>query len=50
MLLKRELEAALSRVLGPALTFLTSLLMAAIFVGSGILLEYLVGLAVGNET
>ena len=50
MLLKRELEAALSRVLGPALTFLTSLLMAAIFVGSGILLEHLVGLAVGNET
>lgn len=50
MLLKQELHAALLRVLRPALTVLTSLLMASILVGSGILLEWLIGLAVGNGT
>ena len=50
MLLKQELIAALHRVLPAALTFLTSLVMAAILVVSGILLEYLIGLAVGYET
>lgn len=50
MPLKQELYIALNRVLRPALTVLTSLLMASILVSSGILLEWLVGLAVGNET
>lgn len=50
MLLKRELYIALNRVLRPALTVLTSLLMASILVSSGILLEWLIGFAVGNET
>ena len=42
MSLKDELLAAL--------TFLTSLVMAAVMVGSGILLELLIGLAVGYDT
>ena len=42
-----ELRTALRRVLPAALTFLTSLAMAAILVGSGILLEWLIGHAVG---
>ena len=50
MLLKDELLAALRRVLPAVLTFLTSLVMAAILVGSGILLEFLIGFAVGYDT
>ena len=50
MALKDELLAALRRVLPAALTFLTSLIMAAIMVGSGILLELLIGFAVGYGT
>lgn len=50
MSLKDELLAALRRVLPAALTFLTSLVMAAILVGSGILLELLIGFAVGYDT
>ena len=47
---REELRTALRRVLPAALTFLTSLVMAAVLVDSGILLEWLIGLAVGYET
>ncbi len=47
---QEELRTALRRVLPAALTFLTSLAMAAILVGSGILLEWLIGYAVGKDT
>ena len=50
MMWREELQAALGRVLPAALTFLTSLMMAAILVGSGILLEWLIGIAVGYDT
>ena len=50
MPLKDELLAALRRVLPAALTFLTSLVMAAALVVSGILLELLIGLVVGYDT
>ena len=50
MSLGEELKDALRRVLPAALTFLTSLAMAAILVGSGILLELLIGYAVGYGT
>ena len=50
MPLKDELLAALRRVLPAALTFLTSLVMAAALVVSGILLELLIGFAVGYDT
>ncbi len=50
MMWREELQTALRRVLPAALTFLTSLVMAAIMVGSGILLEWLIGIAVGYDT
>ena len=50
MSLGEELKDALHRVLPAALTFLTSLAMATVLVGSGILLEWLIGLAVGYDT
>ena len=50
MPLKDELLAALRRVLPAALTCLASLVMASALVGSGILLELLIGFAVGYDT